>query len=240
MAIAGGNHFQVLREEVVNGIEHGWTDPLDQLKVVIRMLRENSEERRAVLQMWDAPVDLGKQGKDFPCNTQIYFKIRNINGRPHLHMTVNNRSNDIVFGCYGANVVHMSMLHEYTASMIGIQVGPYWQVSDSWHAYLSNWTDKSANTECPNPYLDGTVAPSPMISHATTWDAELSEWMDRNATLTAWAQNHHFFAHIASPLRDAWDAYKEKRIDRAIQCAEKCCATDLQVACVAWLQRRKK
>ena len=48
----------------------------DQIKVVIEMLRNNSDERRCVLQMWDANKDLGRDSKDVPCNTSIYFKIR--------------------------------------------------------------------------------------------------------------------------------------------------------------------
>lgn len=42
---------------------------IDQLAIVIKALKENPDDRRCVVQMWDSSVDLGKQGKDFPCNT---------------------------------------------------------------------------------------------------------------------------------------------------------------------------
>ena len=101
----------------------------DQLDTIVAMLRKNPEDRRAVLQMW-AIQDLGRNGKDVPCNTCIYFKIRN----NKLNMTVSNRSNDVIWGAYGANAVHMSMLQEYMASRIGVDIGVYYQVSDSYHA----------------------------------------------------------------------------------------------------------
>jgi len=55
-----------------------------------------------------------------------------------LDMTVFNRSNDIIWGCYGANAVHFSMLQEVMAAWVGVPVGCYWQISDNWHAYISS------------------------------------------------------------------------------------------------------
>ena len=52
-------------------------------------------------------------------------------------MTVSNRSNDIIWGTFGANAVHMSMLHEYVASALMLHVGKYTQISDSFHAYTA-------------------------------------------------------------------------------------------------------
>ena len=64
-------------------------------------------------------------------NTNIYFKIR----ENKLKMTVCCRSNDMLWGAYGVNVVHMSVLQEYMATMIGVEMGEYRQISDSFHIY---------------------------------------------------------------------------------------------------------
>ena len=48
----------------------------DQVEKVIEVLQKDPESRRAVLQMWDARSDLDSSSKDIPCNTNIYFKIR--------------------------------------------------------------------------------------------------------------------------------------------------------------------
>ena len=107
----------------------------NQLDLLIFHLREQPESRRAVLQMWSTD-DLSKtfnepSCKDVPCNTQIYFKIKH--GR--LQMTVTCRSNDIIWGTYGANAVHFSILQEYIAARVGVEMGTYYHLSDSFHAY---------------------------------------------------------------------------------------------------------
>src|SRR5690242_7931923 len=49
---------------------HRWRQHFDkdQLPEIIDLLKGNYDERRAVLQMWDPRTDLGRNGKDLPCN----------------------------------------------------------------------------------------------------------------------------------------------------------------------------
>jgi hypothetical protein len=104
----------------------------DQLVPIAETLRDDSTDRRCVLQMWDNAVDLDWGGKDVPCNLMATFQ-KDHNG--NLNMTVFCRSNDIIWGCYGANAVHFSFLLEYMANWIGAPMGIYTQVSVNWHAY---------------------------------------------------------------------------------------------------------
>ncbi len=75
-------------------------------KLVSHRLKTYPNDRRTVVGMWDPWEDLWEEndGKDYPCNTQIYFWER----KGQLNMTVCNRSNDMIWGAYGANAVHMS------------------------------------------------------------------------------------------------------------------------------------
>ena len=43
------------------------------------LLRDNPNERRVVLQIWDAQHDLGTQSKDIPCNLMIKLYV-NVHG----------------------------------------------------------------------------------------------------------------------------------------------------------------
>lgn len=104
----------------------------DQLEVIANRLKENPDDRRCILQMWDARIDLGKEGKDFPCNTIATFQ-RGFEGE--LNLTVFCRSNDIIWGCYGANAVQFGTLLEYMALWVGCPIGVYNQVSVNYHAY---------------------------------------------------------------------------------------------------------
>lgn len=105
---------------------------VDQLAVIAEALKRNSDDRRCVLQMWDVEMDLGKNGKDLPCNVTATFQ-RDSEGR--LDLTVFCRSNDIIWGAYGANAVHFSMLLEYMAIWIDCEIGVYRQISVNYHAY---------------------------------------------------------------------------------------------------------
>jgi len=101
---------------------------IDQLDSVIQTLSKDPNSRQAVCQIWDVE-DLEKTTKDKACNMSIVFRIRN--GK--LCMTVYNRSNDMIWGAYGANVVQFSMIQEYVAAHLGLPLGEYTQVSNSYH-----------------------------------------------------------------------------------------------------------
>ncbi len=107
---------------------------LDQIKIIAQALLKNPDDRRQVLQMWSAPDDLGVSSKDIPCNLLAVFGVSPLDGR--LDMIVYNRSNDTIWGCYGANAVHFSVLHEWMAAAVGRPLGTYTQVSFNWHLYL--------------------------------------------------------------------------------------------------------
>lgn len=128
----------------------------DQLFKLVRLLEKHPDTRQAVLQMWDADVDLGASKKDIPCNTHVYFDMRG----GVLNMTVCCRSNDMVWGAYGANVVHFSMLQEWIASALKFQVGVYRQFSNNFHAYVNNEvTAKLLANPGPRDVLAAPVMP---------------------------------------------------------------------------------
>lgn len=128
-----------------SGILHGaygsrWRNrwDADQLLAVGEMLRSNPGTRRAVVQMWDPDLDLGAAMRDLPCNTQLLFRAHHheLTNSWVLDMTVVNRSNDMVWGAYGANAVHMSIVHEVVAGLAGMRMGTMYTMSNNMHAYL--------------------------------------------------------------------------------------------------------
>lgn len=204
---------------------------IDQLDEIVAALRKDRDDRRCVLQMWDPNCDLGRKGKDFPCNTNVYFKVRH----DRLQMTVCNRSNDIVWGCYGANVVHMSFLQEYVAAMIGIRVGTYYQVSDSWHAYVDVWKEKAASSQSSDGYALG-LKPMALVDNASAFDSDLQCWMEGGANIS----ENLFLVEVATRMRLAWNHYKDKEMEEAKRVMNDCPADDWRAACLGWLSRRKQ
>jgi hypothetical protein len=219
----------------------------DQLAIIIDSLRSNPDDRRCVLQMWDMTMDLGRAGKDLPCNTQAYFS-RNASG--DLDMTVCCRSNDMIWGAHGANVVHFSVLQEYIAAGIGCGVGRYWQVSNNYHAYVDVF-DKLAG-EVPallqTRYEEENwewesawdVDPTPLVSIGfEKWNRELLHYAEETPgyEFTDVLLAHASLARSIYRLRkvEGWetDALIANMRDHSR-------ASDWKVACAEWLERRRK
>lgn len=154
-----------------------WKSPhYDQLRVIAERLKKDPNDRRSVLAMWDAHEDLGNSSKDVPCNLVVTFQIGQYG---QLDMTVFCRSNDILWGAYGANVVHFSVLHEYMANWIGVGIGTFTQISVNWHAYTEVLDQvknlpRSAFHEY-DPYSRGEVRPTPMTGNHEYIDAIIND-----------------------------------------------------------------
>lgn len=237
------NHFnkEIPTDPNVEYDGGGWESHFNQLQMIANILKANPDDRRCVLQMWDCERDLGQEGKDFPCNTQIYFRI-SVDGR--LNMTVLNRSNDIIWGAYGANAVHMSMLQEFMAAWLGVPIGAYWQVSNDYHAYYDVFEKHIGVTQESyyNPYALGTVSPFPMVNGPIEdWLSDLEMFMDEGPIP---AMKDRFFRKVVSPMYNAWFAWKQtegskkQRVQNALEQLSSCIATDWKLACEEWLIRR--
>ncbi len=226
----------------------------DQLDVIIAALKADPTDRRQVLSMWDAPVDLGRKGKDLPCNLQALFTV---NSSGSLDMIVTNRSNDIVWGAYGANAVHFSYLLEYVASSMGVKVGRYWQVSANFHVYtekLDGVKDLAQVAPDPNlpaemrwaglcPYEDGLVEPFPLMTIAKgDWDEDLRMFLENPTVL---GLRDPFFRKVAVPMHLAYNLYKElpagpEKFTTPLGIMKQVKATDWQLAGEEWIKRRQE
>ena len=127
-------------------------------------------------------------------------------------MTVTNRSNDMIWGAYGANAVHMSVLLEYMAGMLGYGVGAYYQFSNNLHAYTSV-LDKLEGMQAEyEPYLtiadDGlSYTPPALIDDSDTFDEELLEWFkDEDRT----EYNNSYLSTTCGEMRKSWRYWKAK------------------------------
>lgn len=213
----------------------------DQIYQVINLLRKDPNTRRAVLQIWDADLDLDTDSNDIPCNDMIFLKLRN--GK--LDITVLNRSNDMIWGAYGANAVQFSVIQEYIASAIGAEVGTYTQVSNNFHVYLTGkpgelWNKISSISTVPyDPYVDGYAEPFPMINDFDTWNMELHRFIDFENHPEELTFEEPFFEFVAAPIYVTWLAYKIDGVDTAIVAAETIRASDWRLACLEWLHRIK-
>lgn len=248
----------------------------DQLNEIIAELKKNPQTRRAVLAMWDGgamwdTVDTDVSGRDMsknqfnsdllasamgsadvPCNTHAYFDT--IDGR--LNMTVCCRSNDIIWGAYGANAVHFSFLLEYMAAAIAIPMGVYRQFSNNFHLYTNvvpenqimtmarDVEETDRYTQREKPHFVNRVASVPALRQVPliggegceTFLNELDLWFHGDPEDS---YDSMFLNHVAWPMFNSYMAFKEKNYVEAIEIAETIKAEDWRITCVEWLQRRQ-
>jgi len=197
--------------------------------MVCHILKHQPESRRAVINMWNPPMDLEVDSKDIPCNTQIMFRVKDT----LLDMTVINRSNDLVWGMLGANFVHFSCLHEYICGVTSIPMGDFHQFSNNLHVY-EGWEDKFEYVQS-DWYVKNPSFPR-WAFNPTNFDwVEAGEFVEDMGT---GEYQCRILRDNARPMMDAWEEYKKDDLDKAIHICGRIHDYDWKVACRAWLERR--
>jgi thymidylate synthase len=215
----------------------------DQLLEAVKILRKDHDTRQVVLQIWDAKVDMTTKTKDRPCNDFVFLKIR----EDRLHITVGCRSNDLVWGAYGANAVQFSVLQEFLAASIGVGIGTYTQISDSFHVYTANdaYQRLLKRPQCSDLYSKmSAMRPYPlmdkMFSNPKTWLDQLEVAIEDPIHVADNKDEYDsFFVDVMLPMWESWVAHKNKDDGEAIRILDQnCAAYDWSTAAQQWLKRR--
>lgn len=214
---------------------------VDQLVALIRHLKADPTSRRAVLSMWGPNQDLENLGsKDVCCNTHAYFEIRG--GR--LNMTVMCRSNDLIWGAYGANAVHFSFLQEFIASAIDVPLGVYRQFSHNLHLYtelydFKKYIDVPPDSSVFDYYMQG-VRSTPIMDN-DDWGGFLRdcERFCCSPLETPRGFRHSFFPEVAYPMAKVVETRKRKE-GTGEYWAEQIVAEDWRRATLEWIERRER
>ena len=223
---------------------HRWMTAFgfNQLTQIVNHLNEFPDSRRAVLQMWSANLDLNQNmAKDIPCNTHAYFERRN----ESLDMTVCCRSNDIIWGAYGANAVHFSILQQFLAEALGLKQGVYNQFSNNYHLYTGFGPGKKLMEEI-GAYSRGDKYETnawltPRIVHgaaagtifgiqtfcASDWEVDAADYTDNPFIIT-----------VLDPMRKFYMLRKEGVLDSSILMTMIEC--DWKYAALDWAERNLK
>lgn len=165
-------------------------------------------------------------------------------GKPHelpsyLNMTVCNRSNDLIWGLLGANAVHFSILQEYLAARLGLEVGAYNQITNNLHVYTNNWNPELWLTGLLDDYPKETV---PLVKDPVSFDRELPAFVERHSKdAFAGEYTEPFLRDVAQPLCLAYHHHRNKQTDQAIRIVDDGVADAAwSAAALEWLTRRLK
>jgi hypothetical protein len=215
----------------------------DQIDEAVNILTKTPDSRQVVLSIWHPEQDLGAKTKDMPCNDMIMLDIVD----DQLCMTVCNRSNDVIWGAYGANVVQFSMLQELMAAMIGVGVGPYCQMSNNFHVYVTNpyWeAHREGKTHKWDPYQftdckPATLAATELEARAVLFDsAQLAACAEAGGSFGQITWSSPFFERTVAPMLQCYGFYKQGHLMHALNHVDEIEALDWRLACTEWLTRR--
>jgi len=228
----------------------------DQIAKAVKLLRKDPDSRRAVLGLWKlSDWYMVDKGKDIPCNATAFLSLRE--GR--LNMTVCNRSNDAVWGCFGANAVQWSILLQYIAGQLGCEVGSYTQFSNSLHVYLEGAPGEAWSKVVDGRALFGGVfvddyslprlapveeEPMKLVRDPELFDVELNKMMGKGRVLCKndiIDLDHNFeepfFKYVVVPMMTAYMLHKNKQTESASGLL-KTSREPWLVAARQWLERR--
>ena len=244
---SGSNNVQFIeqfnkryREYADGGIVHGaygnrWLHHFgqDQIEAAGMALQKDNANRRVVMGMWDPRVDLGANKKDVPCNTQVMFRAVD----DTLDMLITNRSNDMVWGMMGANIVHFTYLQEAVAFIAGLELGNYRVVTNNLHVYpdMSRFQEIYDGGLHSDPYGPYYPDQYPLLQPGECWEAlktdcqvylETLDWRSEYTTL--------WFRKVALPMMEAYLHKGAEREDWVSEVA----AEDWRLAATEWIARR--
>lgn len=205
---------------------------LDQIKKLIKEIKRDKENRRLVINMWNPDADLGYNGTDVPCNTQLLFRV--VEGE--LQMTVINRSNDLIWGALGANICHMTMLQELIANAVGLPLGIYYVFTQNLHIYESvpnfDYYMKGV-PEARDIYATEVDVHVPILAQGESYPQfveDCEKLVQYGAAVdgltTQWMKS------VGIPIFNAWLSRKKEDLDAIA-------ADDWRIACTEWVERRK-
>lgn len=167
-------------------------------------------------------------------------------------MTVCCRSNDLILGAYGANIVHFSMLQEYMAGKLGKMMGSLTQLSNSLHIYPDH--KAAARILAAGPASDvnhyHSLKPLRLKSDTPGWDKKLENFFEvfdeHGPTEFLQLEEPGSFWEAAFTYWNAWLHYKHSPKDGLEYLQEVSDANlelrlkDWTFAMLEWLKRRVK
>jgi thymidylate synthase len=185
-------------------------------------------------------------------------------GKPHeqpryLNMTVTNRSNDLIWGMIGANAVQFSILQEYVAAHLGLEVGVYNQFTNNLHIYTDRWqAEKWLQPQETDGWYERAQAYTlvPLIRSPQVFDEELPLLLEafKGEPRGPWTEiaqvqsrrdivddlQEPFFRNVAAPMFRAFELYKlDKKTTSALRMCELIQSDDWLIASSNWLHARR-
>lgn len=246
-------------------------------RAVLSMWNVADDLLRAGPEREDCPIVV--TSRDICCNLNVMFSLRDLvkitqpTGNPKwdrnfepteymskaLDMTVTNRSNDLIWGTLGANIVHFSILQEYMAARIGVSVGRYHHFTNNLHVYEWNWKPEEWLKEYDNPgrfnldfYKNEQYRHNskpgrsfiPLVRDSDTFEQELPVLVNHfgkppgQYIMDIDELTEPFFRTVAGPMFQVFQLYKLRAHVSAMMMCSTVASPDWRRAGILWLTKQ--
>lgn len=225
---------------------------LDQFKDCYEKLMKDPNTRQAIMVISNPSFDgneyTSSGGRDIACNTVISFKLRN----NKLDITVFNRSNDLIYGALGANITQFVTIQRLMAGFLGVEVGCYYQITDSLHIYTEDFGSKIleetinfALEKLPLPeyYIPNSPVPDLYLEdtdelYKEFFDNHLSKIINREFSYDDLPESE-YWANCYLALM-AYAYHKNGEFTKVIESLGRMSRSYEKMACAVWLMETKK
>lgn len=112
---------------------------VDQFRYVVECFKKDINTRQAIINIGDPVKDCFdedrnlKVTKDIPCTRTLHF-IKDPKENK-MNLIVSMRSNDLIWGASAVNIFNFTLIQEYIAAILGLEVGSYYHIADNLHYY---------------------------------------------------------------------------------------------------------
>lgn len=219
----------------------------DQFKETVRILKEDTATKRAVMIIFDPQKDY-VETKDVPCNNWLHFMARD--GKLNLSVTV--RANDAIWGFGGINSFEWSTLHEMMANWTGLEIGTLSWYTGTIHVYERHYTTAKkiiANFNGKTMYDFGITSPS-FTTNFDFFDSSLENCFDIENELRA--ENFGKVKCQILKIEDEFLKYSmlmlyvynmflaEQPIEKIVEIIQEFETNDFKIAAIEYISRRLK
>lgn len=205
--------------------------------------------------------------KDVCCNLSVIFSLRpglhpnnpRAEAAPpeehardgmcyYLDMSVTNRSNDLILGTLGSDFVTFSVLQEYVAARLGVQVGAYHQISTNLHVYEWNFKPEEWLAGKHRAYPGEAGQPQyktvPLVHDPAQFEKELPIIVGhfggplRKTIPLDKLMKEPFLRGVAGPMFTAYDCHRGGLYDSAMKHLSRVAAEDWRLVATEWITKR--
>lgn len=137
-------------------------------------LDSKPNSRQVTLQIWNSATDLPmtdgeERSADVPCNLLSHLLLRD----DKLYWLQVMRSNDAVWG-WPYNIIQWTFLQEFMAGWLGVGLGTFSLVSDSFHTYKKHWANIPKIID--RYHRQNGLGVAGPASHTNTYNLPFDEW----------------------------------------------------------------